>query len=442
MNYRTISVLVPTRRRIERLKRFLESYTGTVIDGSQVELVFRCDNDDLDTVRFLCSFDWKFLVGPRVKGYKSLPSFYNEMAKIASGDLLICGNDDMLFETRDWAPIVLEFANRYPDGIFNIGVDTGLNDDKFPFSIVSRQLVNSLGFINDEKLLFSDVFLLDVAKHFGRAMRLRTVRFFHDWAGHGHDETRADANKHEFEVVFADAQGNWTSSYRQKHELAVADAVQRIMQNSEIVPGMVLNKFESSGPPQLSLLSESWPNRPLQWGYSLDADIHYDRDAISILLNVVFSRLGDRQDVIVSSMGNGLASVFWGHVFERVFTVCDGTSSEMFVGSDKHTVAFGSLGETRFLYQLLEKAHNLNGLILQESKYSCLISPYFLFRRNMKRPGIIVFCDSTSDSGSDSLVRRFVEDLRNGTLDGVCHAILDVEASGDPRISYEILDLP
>jgi len=101
MKYRTISVLVPTRRRVERLKRFLESYSATRADRSQVELVFRCDNDDPDTIGFLCSFDWKFIVGPRVKGYKSLPSFYNEMVKIASGDLLICGNDDMLFETRD-----------------------------------------------------------------------------------------------------------------------------------------------------------------------------------------------------------------------------------------------------------------------------------------------------------------------------------------------------
>src|ERR1700676_1477647 len=106
------------------------------------------------------------------------------MAAQFHGDVLMCGNDDMEFRTPDWPELILAEANKYPDGLFNIGVRVGLNDDKFPFSIVSRRLAQAMGWLNDPRLLYSDVFLLDVARAFRRAVRLNSVFVFHDWAGH------------------------------------------------------------------------------------------------------------------------------------------------------------------------------------------------------------------------------------------------------------------
>jgi len=173
------------------------------------------------------------------------------MAAVATGDLLMCCNDDVVFQTRGWPGLLLAEARKYPDGIFNFGVNVGLNDDFFPFSIVSRQLVRTLGFINDERLLFSDVFLLDVAKHFNRAIRVKSVTIFHDWAGHGADETRRDANRHEFEVVFKDASGDWTDEYRRKHDQVVAEAVAKIERAGVLALAQAaIQRFEAYVPPE------------------------------------------------------------------------------------------------------------------------------------------------------------------------------------------------
>jgi glycosyltransferase involved in cell wall biosynthesis len=234
MSYSKISVLIPTRNRIEYLKKMLKSYEDTVANPDQTELVFRVDSDDPQSADFLAHYGWPIIVGPRDEGYKSLPRFYNEMVKQAAGDLFVCGNDDMIFLTPDWPRLVIEEANKYPDGIFNIGVSTGLNDEKFPFSIVSRQLVDRLGKINDERLLFSDIFLLDIARHFNRAILLHSVIFYHDWTGYTNDQTRRDASKHEFSEVWEKAPGNWTAAYTKLHNMAVSEAIAKLDSVSKI----------------------------------------------------------------------------------------------------------------------------------------------------------------------------------------------------------------
>ena len=144
------------------------------------------------------------------------------------------GNDDMIFVTPDWPRLVIEEANKYPDGIFDIGVRTGLNDENFPFSIVSRQLVDRLGMINDERLLFSDIFLLDIARHFNRAISLHSVIIYHDWTGYTNDATRRDASKHELSEVWEKSPGHWSSAYTKLHNMAVSEAIAKLESTSKV----------------------------------------------------------------------------------------------------------------------------------------------------------------------------------------------------------------
>lgn len=175
-----VSVLIPTRHRIERLETLLSSYRHTASPDDS-ELVFRVDDDDLDTQNFLCSAH-NVVIGPRGKGYADMPKFFNELAAAASGDVLMCGNDDMVFQTVDWAERILEVANGYPDGLFDIGVST-MNQDNFPFSIVSKRAVEKMGFLWDPRIFWGDIFLRDVMAWYGRALLLPGVRVDHDWAG-------------------------------------------------------------------------------------------------------------------------------------------------------------------------------------------------------------------------------------------------------------------
>lgn len=186
MAFKKISVLIPTRQRLDRLQTLLDSYEHTTrlatAPRSDAELVFRVDDDDTETQHFLRSVGHRMVVGSRHRGYESMPLFFNEMLLAAKGDVLMCGNDDMVFKTAHWPYFMLEAANQYPDGLFDLGVST-LNETHYPFSTVSRRVVERLGFIWDPRIFWGDIYLRDVMAAFGRAVMVPFVRIDHDWAG-------------------------------------------------------------------------------------------------------------------------------------------------------------------------------------------------------------------------------------------------------------------
>lgn len=216
-----VSVLTPTRGRIERLRGMLESYDCTAIGAEDSsEMVFRVDEDDVETQRFLDASGHRVVVGPRIRGYESLPVFFNELFPAATGDVLMCGNDDIVFKTVHWAPLLLAEANKYPDGLFNIGVTT-LNADHFPYGIVSRRVAERMGFYWDPRIFWGDIFLRDVMLWFGRCVMAPHVRIDHDWAGNRPDQTFNEGNAERFK-----SRGNeyWDGV----HTAAVHEAVEKL----------------------------------------------------------------------------------------------------------------------------------------------------------------------------------------------------------------------
>lgn len=218
MSFTKVSVLVPTRMRPRRLETLLESFEQTVPQDN-AELVFRIDEDDVWSQTFLA--DYPMVVGPRGGGYADMPKFYNELAARASGDVLMCGNDDMVFKTVGWVSILLKEASIYSDGIFNLGVKTH-NETHYPFSTVSRILVDTLGFIWDPKIFWGDIYLRDIMAWYARNVMVRAVEIDHDWAGKNPDqtfrETRAPKARVEGSRTYWDI----------VHRPAVLDAIEKL----------------------------------------------------------------------------------------------------------------------------------------------------------------------------------------------------------------------
>ncbi len=443
MTYKQISVLIPTRKRLIFLSKMLESFNKSVKNPEQAEIIFRCDSDDKETIDCLCKTPHKMIVGPRNEGYKSLPAFYNEMTSIAKGDLLMCCNDDVQFKTKGWPTILLEEANKYADGIFNFGVNVGLNDDKFPFSIVSRKLVNILGFLNDERLLFSDVFLLDIAKYFNRAIRINSVTIFHDWAGHGADATRIDANRHEFAMVFKDKEGNWTDRYKALHDSVVNEAINKIKNHGEILPDLVINSLSNYKPPDIEELNRIWPPKVRCNGWSNKTApnaIHYSKKEIEELLRIIYRENLNNGEILLSHYKNGLPNILWASVFDKVFSIHRTSLTHDPIFDGKHIILFGSSDDTKFLYNVMHLSSNLKAILLDEARYSYIISPYFLFKKLIKAPGIIVFMNSGNKIPEYFGVHRFINDLRSGFLDNRKHNIIDHDPDPDGSgVSYELI---
>lgn len=177
-----ISVIVATRGRVALLDKMLRSLQLTAHDPTSVEVVLRCDADDNLTIHFLREQPHLFIVGPRRNGYATLASLVNEAARLSHADLVIVVNDDAEFVTQGWDARLVEEAARYEDGIFDLGVTNVLNDENFVWPCTSRRVIDLIG-IHDERLVYSDVWLRDVMRHFDRAIRVHDVVIKHNWVG-------------------------------------------------------------------------------------------------------------------------------------------------------------------------------------------------------------------------------------------------------------------
>lgn len=217
--FKKISVLVPTRQRPARLRRLLASFDVTTPDRASAEMVFRIDDDDTESAAILAETPWTVVVGPRLQGYRSLPQFFEEMRAVATGDLFMTGNDDMVFQTPSWSWRVLDTANTYPDGIFALGVET-YNAKNFPFAIISRQAVELMGRIHPPDVFWGDVYLRDVMAAFGRAIRVPDVTIDHEWIGHTPDQVFHEAKQGE--------RRNWNPAYWAHHQRLVDQTVATI----------------------------------------------------------------------------------------------------------------------------------------------------------------------------------------------------------------------
>ena len=128
------SVLIPTRGRTDVLYRGVDSVINNAQDLSNIELIFRFDEDDIDTLNHCMNyyqieeksnksitddFKWgksefkvidaiskkdnvsmKFIIGKR-HGYVLLNRYYDEMCYISTGEYLLIWTDDMILLNND-----------------------------------------------------------------------------------------------------------------------------------------------------------------------------------------------------------------------------------------------------------------------------------------------------------------------------------------------------
>jgi len=293
------------------------------------------------------------------------------------------------------------------------------------------------------KLLFSDIFIRDVMEKFSRNVRVTNVTFFHDWAGHGEaDQTRRDANAHEFDMVFADRDGNWTDNYRIRHESAVAEAVAKITAGGDIAPSIVLGNFAQFRPPENADPRKPWPPTasPAPWcsGRASSA-LHYRKDELIALLRVLLRLPIARHTAVLTSLRSGLAAILWGQVFDQVVAIAEQASPDEPIMDGKYSIYRGSVGSTRFLYGIIDRIGSPDCLILDDTRYSSLISPYYLFRKAMRMPGVIVFLGTPGVAAGEDGMTRFIHELRIGALDGICHEITEIAVPGSASVCYELL---
>lgn len=144
-----ISLLLPTRNRFEDCNRTIKSFFENAKNSQNLQLILRCDNDDLEFLKNIHKLDHieklTIIVGDKYDGYKSLHKFYNEMINFASGDYIMPINDDLICETKGFDEIIMS-KNKEDIKIY-VGVSNG-NYQGWYFPIIQKKIIQEIGHLS------------------------------------------------------------------------------------------------------------------------------------------------------------------------------------------------------------------------------------------------------------------------------------------------------
>jgi hypothetical protein len=112
-----ISILIPTRKRISMLARCIQSFELLTAHPDQIELIFRIDSDDTETIKFINEYPFtiatKQIIADRGNGYGDLHIMHNQMTYIADGKWMFAFNDDIYVATYGWDLKIKECENEF-----------------------------------------------------------------------------------------------------------------------------------------------------------------------------------------------------------------------------------------------------------------------------------------------------------------------------------------
>lgn len=170
-----ISLLCPTRQRIENTNRLITSLVTTTVHPERVELLFYIDNDDpaIDSYRKLIAERQEQL--GRIEAIYGEPisvsKSWNNIAKIATGNILKMCNDDLVYKTEGWDNILDREVKKYPDEIYCMWFNDMLHRQRMcTFPIISRKWYDTVGYFAPGifGFFYNDTWVHDIAKRIGR----------------------------------------------------------------------------------------------------------------------------------------------------------------------------------------------------------------------------------------------------------------------------------
>jgi hypothetical protein len=124
-----ISVLCPTRKNVESLKRSLDSILTNQSGNNQIDIQLGVDDDDGETISFLSQLPTdspiKWHSFPRM-GYEKIHLYFDYLARKAQGEYLFFINDDAYITSKNWDSYLEPYTEKFKvilPHITNIAVD-------------------------------------------------------------------------------------------------------------------------------------------------------------------------------------------------------------------------------------------------------------------------------------------------------------------------------
>ncbi|VTR94384.1 Uncharacterized protein OS=Bradyrhizobium sp. CCGE-LA001 GN=BCCGELA001_35048 PE=4 SV=1: Glyco_tranf_2_3 [Gemmata massiliana] len=185
----SFSLIVPTRGRVEKLRRFLDSVARTACHPERIEVVLVVDADDPASLVEHPKLSVRPVVVPPGLTMGALNSAGFDAT---TGDYVMLLNDDVIVRTPGWDAIALNCFRRFPDPFVLVHVnDTLMRDHLCTFPLTSRAFCELVGGICPPEYAryriddhIEDVFNLLAVLGTRRVVYLPDVVFEHDNAVH------------------------------------------------------------------------------------------------------------------------------------------------------------------------------------------------------------------------------------------------------------------
>jgi hypothetical protein len=175
-----ISVLIPSRGRIEKLKEVISSIADLSKDKSRVEILVRFDLDDeisLSKIRSLPydKIDIMVVVGERFGGYKGLHHHVNDLCAISRAEFVLLFNDDAYIKTKEWDEIIAKYSGQLV--VLNPNTkDVAQYLNTFP--IVPTKIINELGHFSLQT--HNDTWIQEITRQLGIERAINDLVILHD----------------------------------------------------------------------------------------------------------------------------------------------------------------------------------------------------------------------------------------------------------------------
>lgn len=173
-----ISLLVPTRKRPDNLKRFYESAMATANAPKDVEVVAYVDDDD-DSYDFSLP-RLRYVRGPRIV----LSEMWNKCYDIALGPIYGHMGDDIIFRSDNWDALIKNIFSSYEDKILFVHGDDMSDVHRNNFGthgFIHKNWVDAVGYFVPPYFSsdFNDTWLNDVANALDRRIYIDAIKTEH-----------------------------------------------------------------------------------------------------------------------------------------------------------------------------------------------------------------------------------------------------------------------
>ena len=112
-----VSILIPTKNRVNRLRVSLDTLFNTCYDKYNFEVLCGVDSDDFETINFLNEYITNY---PNVKyflfkdkGYRNIYKIHNHLTTLSSGQFIFPYSDDSEMLSYNWDLVLKEHNNKF-----------------------------------------------------------------------------------------------------------------------------------------------------------------------------------------------------------------------------------------------------------------------------------------------------------------------------------------